>query len=158
MSDTGAAAQPEVLFYHLQREPLEKVLPVLLAKTLERGWSAVVEVPSRERIAALDEHLWTFSDDSFLPHATNAEPDIAQEPIVLTDRPGNPNGAQVRFLVDGAGLPDDANAYHRLVLMFDGADPEALARARNDWRTAKAKGWNGTYWQQGETGRWEKKA
>lgn len=158
MSEAAAPAQPEVLFYHLQREPLETVLPILLAKTLERGWSAVVEAPSRERIAALDEHLWTFSDDGFLPHATDAEPDIAQEPIVLTDKGGNPNGAQVRFLVDGAGLPDDASAYQRLVLLFDGDDQAALARAREDWRTAKARGWAGTYWQQGETGRWEKKA
>lgn len=158
MSEAATPAQPEVLFYHLQREPLEAVLPVLLAKTLERGWNAVVEVPSRERIAALDEHLWTFSEDSFLPHATDAEPDIAEEPIVLTEGRGNPNGAHVRFLVDGAGLPDDAGAYQRLVLLFDGGDPEALARARNDWRAARTRGWAGTYWQQGETGRWEKKA
>lgn len=158
MSEAAVPAQPEVLFYHLQREPLEKVLPVLLAKTLERGWHAVVEATSPERVAALDEHLWTFSDDGFLPHATDAEPDLAQEPVVLTAGKGNPNGAHVRFLVDGAGLPDDVGMHGRLVLLFDGADPDALARARNDWRTAKAKGWTGTYWQQAENGRWEKKA
>ena len=39
----------EVLFYHLETRPLEAVMPLLLEKTLERGWRAVVEVGSRER-------------------------------------------------------------------------------------------------------------
>ena len=33
----------EILFYHLQHQPLERVLPTLLEKTLERGWRAVVQ-------------------------------------------------------------------------------------------------------------------
>ena len=55
----------EILFYHLQRQPLERVLPTLLEKSLERGWRVVVQAASEERIEALDAHLWTFRDDSF---------------------------------------------------------------------------------------------
>ena len=60
---------PDVLFYHLQRQPLEAVLPTLLQKTRERGWRAVVQATTDERMTALDDHLWTFTDDSFLPTA-----------------------------------------------------------------------------------------
>src|SRR3954471_24492685 len=60
----------EVLFYHLQNMSLESVLPPLLEKSLERGWRVVVQSTSPERTEALDAHLWTYSDDSFLPHAT----------------------------------------------------------------------------------------
>ena len=59
----------EVLFYHLQNMSLESVLPPLLEKSLERGWRVVVQSTSPERTDALDAHLWTYSDDSFLPHA-----------------------------------------------------------------------------------------
>ncbi|MGA7117695.1 MAG: DNA polymerase III subunit chi, partial [Hyphomicrobium sp.] len=38
----------EVLFYHLERQPLERVLPGLLEKTLQRGWRAVVQAGSAE--------------------------------------------------------------------------------------------------------------
>ena len=148
----------EILFYHLQGRPLEQVLPTLLERTLARGWTAVVEASSPERVAALDDHLWTYRDDGFLPHVTEAEPDAAQNPIVITASVHNPNGANVRFLVDGARIPDTFEAYERLVLMFDGDNPEALANARNDWKAIKAKGAAATYWQQDETGRWEKKA
>jgi DNA polymerase-3 subunit chi len=44
------------------------------------------------------------------------------------------------------------------VFIFDGRDEAAVARARADWQTAKAKGHAVSYWQQDEAGRWEKKA
>lgn len=148
----------EILFYHLQGQPLERVLPALLAKTLARGWRAVVEATGAERVAALDEHLWTYAEDSFLPHGLATETDAAEEPIVLAVDGGNPNGAQVRFLVDGAAVPDDPSGYARIVLIFDGGDDAALARARADWKKAKAQGHDATYWRQNEAGTWEKQA
>jgi DNA polymerase III subunit chi len=148
----------EVLFYHLQRQPLEAVLPTLLEKSLERGWRAVVQVATDERLAALDDHLWTFSEESFLPHGTDREAHAADQPVVLTTSGANPNGATVRFLIDGADLPADASAYQRMVILFDGNDPQALALAREQWRTLKEQGHDATYWQQDPRGRWERKA
>ena len=147
----------EILFYHLQRQPLEAVLPTLVEKSIERGWRVVIEVPDAERLAALDDHLWTYRDDSFLPHCTDQTPDCAEEPILLTTASTNLNGADVRFLVDGAAIGDDIAAYQRIILMFDGNDDVALSRARDEWRKVRALGHEATYWQQDDTGRWAKK-
>jgi DNA polymerase-3 subunit chi len=148
----------EVLFYHLQRQPLEAVLPTLVAKSLERGWRAVVQATGEERLTALDDHLWTFADESFLPHGTDKDPDPAEHPVLLTLSDGNRNGANVRFLVDGAAFPADGEGYERIVVLFDGNDPDALAGAREQWRSVKAAGHDATYWQQDERGRWAKNA
>ena len=148
----------EILFYHLQQQPLEKVLPTLLEKSLERGWRAVVQASSEERVDALDSHLWTYRDDSFLPHGTWREGDAGEQPILLTVNDENPNGAAIRFLVDGAAVPADADTYQRLVLLFDGDDPDAVAAARERWSVAKAGGFDVTYWQTDEHGRWQRKA
>ena len=148
---------PEVLFYHLQRQPLESVLPLLLEKTLERGWKAVVRVGSPERLAQLDEVLWTYREDSFLPHGTTADGAPETQPILLTTEEDNPNGAQVRVLVDNAPSPDLA-PYARALVLFDGRNDEALAYERERWKVLKAAGHDVTYWQQGDGGRWEKKA
>jgi DNA polymerase III subunit chi len=148
----------DVLFYHLQNQPLERVLPTLLEKSVERGWKVVVEAASPERVEALDSLLWTYSEESFLPHGTDREADAALQPVLLTSGPGRTNDPSVRFLVDGAPLPPDAGDYQRVVLMFDGNDPEAVDQARGHWRTAKAGGHLCTYWQQNDIGRWEKKA
>jgi DNA polymerase-3 subunit chi len=148
----------EVLFYHLQGQKLDGVLTGLLEKSLQRGWKVVVQGASEERIEALDAHLWTYRDDGFLPHGTWREQDAAQQPILLTLTDSNPNAANVRFLIEGASPPVDAENYARIVLLFDGEDEEAVAAARAQWSEAKAKGFNATYWQGDEQGRWVKKA
>jgi len=148
----------EVFFYHLQGQRLEGVLPAMLEKSLERGWRVIVQGSSEERIEALDAHLWTHRDDGFLPHGTWREPESAEQPVLLTLTESNPNAATVRFLVDGAPMPPDPEAYQRIVLLFDGEDEEAVAAARVHWTEAKAKGLEATYWQPDEDGRWVKKA
>jgi len=148
----------EILFYHLQHQPLERVLPSLVERSLERQWRAAIQPVSEERLQALDDGLWTYSDDSFLPHGTDRETDHATQPVVLTLKENNPNGAAIRFLVEGAPLPADAGDYERLCVLFDGTDQEALLRAREQWREAKAAGHTIAYWQQDEDGRWQKKA
>lgn len=148
----------EVLFYHLQGQRLEGVLPNLLERSLQRGWRVVVQAGSDERVEALDAYLWTYRDDSFLPHGTWRENDATEQPIVLTVNADNPNAANVRFLVDGAELPADAADYDRLVLIFDGEDEEATAAARQHWSQARVAGFEVTYWQPDERGRWSRKA
>jgi DNA polymerase-3 subunit chi len=148
----------ELLFYHLQGQRLEGVLPTLLERSLERGWRAIVQGASEERIEALDAHLWTYRDDGFLPHGTWRESEAAAQPVLLTVNEGNPNTANVRFLIDGAALPADAQAYQRIVLLFDGEDAEAVAAARAQWTAAKEEGFDVTYWQPDASGRWVKKA
>jgi DNA polymerase-3 subunit chi len=148
----------EAVFYHLLRKPLEKALPELLEKSYERGWRVVVQAGSDERVDALDAHLWTYNDSSFLPHGTARDSEPAAQPILLTTADHNPNGATVRFLIDGVPLPPDAATYDRIVLLFDGEDDDAVAAARSRWSEAKAQGFDVTYWQPDEQGRWVKKA
>jgi DNA polymerase-3 subunit chi len=147
----------EVYFYHLERRTLDDVLPTLLELSLKRGWRAAVQAASDERVAALDTLLWAYREDSFLPHGTARDGRAQSQPIYLTAGDDNPNGAQIRFLVDGAMLVD-ASPYVRVAYVFDGRDQDAVARARDDWQTAKAQGLAVSYWQQGADGRWEQKA
>jgi DNA polymerase-3 subunit chi len=148
----------EVLFYHLEGQPLERVLPTLLERSLARGWRVAVQSSAEERVEALDAQLWTYRDDGFLPHGTHREPTAADQPILLTVKDDNPNGASVRFLIDGVPMPADAQAYQRIVLLFDGSDDDAVAAARTRWSEAKSAGFEVTYWQTDAGGRWVKKA
>lgn len=147
----------EVLFYHLERQTLEQVLPILLTKTLERGWRAVVQASSPERVEALNKHLWTFEEDSFLPHGASSDGFADAQPIWLTDGEDRPNGAEVRFFVDGANS-EHVGQYQRMVHLFDGRDEDALVTARQTWKAMKAAGHEVTYWQQNARGAWERKA
>ncbi|MCV0397742.1 MAG: DNA polymerase III subunit chi [Rhizobiaceae bacterium] len=148
----------EVWFYHLTDSTLEGVLPDLLERSLSRGWRAVIQAGAEERRDALDSHLWTYRDRSFLAHGTDREPHVEHQPIVLTTGPANPNGATVRFMVDGAGPTPHMDDYERIVFMFDGHDADQLSAARVEWKRLKTSGVAVSYWRQNEGGRWEKQA
>jgi DNA polymerase-3 subunit chi len=147
----------EILFYHLTESTLEKALPELLEKSLERGWNVVVQTGGEERRDALDNHLWTFRDDSFLAHGVDSEKQPDDQPVFLTVTETNPNNAAIRFFVDGAS-PGDISAYERVVVMFDGHDEEQLAQARLQWKKWKDDGGKLTYWQQTSEGGWKRQS
>jgi len=146
----------EVWFYHLERSSLDQVLPELLEKTLQRGWKALVRSPEGDRIEHLDGWLWTYRDESFLPHGLEDEPECERQPILLTTGEDNPNNADALFLIDGAEA-GALDAFTRCILLFDGQDEAALATARKRWKEVKASGLPASYWRQAERG-WEKQA
>ncbi len=148
----------DVLFYHLERARLEDVLPGLLEKTLERDWRAVVRAGSKERAEALDAYLWTYRDDSFLPHGAAAG-EGERQPVWLTDGEAMPNAPQILFLVYGAKAdPGAISDLERCVMIFDGRNDDAVSEARSFWKDVKAAGCEATYWKQSQEGRWEKQA
>ena len=148
----------ETLFYHLERRSLEDVLPGLVEKSLQRGWRAAIKTDSSERSDALDTLLWTYDDQSFLPHAQLGDGDAAGQPVLITVEEGNPNCAQIFFYVGGA-LPSDWGGLSdlaRIVLLFDGRDENTLAGARAAWKEARNAGHDVTYWKETPAGKFEK--
>ncbi|NOR63213.1 MAG: DNA polymerase III subunit chi [Rhodobacteraceae bacterium] len=147
---------PEVRFYHLTQSPLEHTLPGLLAKSLERGWRVIVQGGDEARLAFLDTHLWTYDDNSFLPHGLEGEG--AAQPILLTASEENSNDAGVLMLIDGArAMPERMVAFDLVTVFFDGADQGAVATARQDWKAVTDAGLPAVYWAQ-ENGSWVQKA
>lgn len=147
----------EISFYHLLHTPLERALPKLVEKVLESGARAVIRTGSVERAEALSSVLWTYDQDSFVPHGTARDGNAAQQPIWITPDEENPNGAEILVLTDGA-VSSEIGAYRRCLEMFDGRDEAAVADARRRWTGYKAADHALTYWQQTERGGWEKKA
>lgn len=135
---------------------LERALPQLLEKVLARGDRAVVMAGSEERVAVLDAELWTYNDRAFLPHGTARDGHAEDQPVWLTVREENPNGAKVLFLTDGATA--DVGPWSLVLEMFDGNSEEIVAAARTRWKAYKDAGHELTYWKQDAQGRWEKAA
>ena len=145
----------EIGFYHLLSTPLERALPRLLERARGQGHRIVVRAASAERVEHLNALLWTYDEASFLAHGSTRDGNPESQPIWLSDREDNPNGASILFLLDGVSAADVAS-FARCIDMFDGNDPDAVAAARDRWRQAKDAGHSLTYWQQTTVG-WERK-
>lgn len=145
----------DVLFYHLTETPLERTLPDILEKSLQRNWRVLVKGGNKARLDVLDGMLWTYRPDSFLPHGQDM---AEQQPIYLTNEDDDPNNAHILILVDGASfVAKDISKYERVCLMFDGNDPDALGAAREDWKKTIFANLRAVYWAQSD-GRWVQKA
>ncbi|MEO0549858.1 MAG: DNA polymerase III subunit chi [Pseudomonadota bacterium] len=151
MSET--APKPEWWFYHLSRTTLERAVGPLLEKCLERDWRVLAVSREMSRRSALDEALWTYNDDSFLPHGqAEAEGlEAAAQPILISERADNLNGASVALIMDGMDLPVDAG-FERCMVMFDDGDAATRQKAREQFKAAKDAGLVARYFQQGGRG------
>ncbi len=145
----------EIHFYHLECQPLQRVLPTLLKKALERDWRVVVQAGSDERVEWLSNELWTFSDDSFLPHGTVRDGHGERQPVWITAGDDSPNGAQLRIYLDGVPIVVDERL-ERIIYLFDARDEAALQAARGEWRRTLSLGQQPVYWREDEQGRWSR--
>jgi DNA polymerase III subunit chi len=145
----------EIGFYHLSSTPLERALPKLLERASAQGHSIVVRAGSAERAEHLCAVLWIYEEGAFLPHGSASDGHAAAQPIWLTHREENPNGASILVLVDGSEA-SDLQSFSRCLDLFDGNDPGMVQAARSRWRRARDAGHVLTYWQQTHAG-WERK-
>lgn len=147
----------ECLFYELRGMALEKVLADLLEKSLQRGWKVLVRAGSKERVLDLNTRLWTYKDDSFLPHGCFKDGNATEQPVYLEEPDedsSNPNGAEVLVLAEG-GVASDWNNYQRCITLLDGFDDEQIEQAKTWRESLAAEGVDALWWRQGDRG-WEK--
>jgi DNA polymerase-3 subunit chi len=152
----------EIFFYHHKTRRIDDTLPALLEKSLANGWRVVVQAATESRVAALDQHLWSYRPESFLPHGTKRDASPQTQPVYLTSADENPNGADVRFFMQGAHvapiLAGAAAPRERAILLFDGEDETELQDARRQWAELRDAGHKLVYWRQDDSGRWAAQA
>lgn len=148
----------ECLFYEIGNGKLELVLADLLEKSLHRGWRVLIRAGSEERVLWLNTALWTYRDDSFLPHGCFKDGNAKDQPIYLHEAnasdESNPNDAEVLVLTDG-GEAADWRSFRRCVSLLDGHDSEQLEQAQAWRERITAEGENAVWWRQ-RNGSWEK--
>lgn len=144
-------------FYHLQHSTLDQVLPVLAQKAYETGKRLLIRTDLPELAEHLNTLLWTYKPDSWLPHGTETDGDAAEQPVFITTRDDNPNGAEMVMLTAG-GAVEEIAAFDRCFNLFDGRDETAVQRARELWKAVVDAGFEAYYWQQNDAGKWEMKA
>lgn len=145
-------------FYHLQKAPLEQVLPKLCEKAYATRKKIKILLGTEERVEFINSLLWTYSEESFLPHGSKKDGFASEQPIFISANEDNENNASILILADGA-IVDTKKlvSYDRILNIFDGNDDIALNNARNYWKQIKSLDFELHYWQQNETGSFEQK-
>ncbi|MDO5621442.1 MAG: DNA polymerase III subunit chi [Paracoccus sp. (in: a-proteobacteria)] len=144
------------LFYHLTRSPAEALLPQLIGKARQAGWRVELRARSRDLAERLDQVLW--QGDGFLPHGLAGGPHDARQPVLLTIEGQEAGPVACLMAVEGAEVSaSDCTGAERVCIIFDGNNPAAVQRARDQWRELTGAGIAAEYWAE-DGGRWEKKS
>jgi DNA polymerase-3 subunit chi len=147
----------EIHFYHLTSTPVERALPKLLEKALQGGFRSLVLMESEEKVEWMNNILWTYDPNSFLPHGSAKDGNAEEQPIYITASEENPTKANLLVITDGSELEVD-ESFNRVIDIFDGTNETATQKARARWKKYKDSGHALEYRQQNENGSWVKNA
>jgi DNA polymerase-3 subunit chi len=147
----------DIRFYHLKTQTVEEALMPILAKALSAGHRVIVKLVDDKQVESVNEFLWVSRPDNFLPHGSAKDGHAEDQPIWITSKDENPNGAKVIILGANA-LSDKIAEFTMACEMLPGHDEDGITAARARWKTYKDAGHDVTYWQQTDAGGWEKKA
>ncbi len=140
----------QVDFYHLTRDPAEKLVPVLAQKTLDGGQRMLLVSSFVGQLEKLSNALWCAGPSSFLAHGLAGNGQDEAQPILISGDCEAANGARYIALTDGEWR-DEALAFDRAFYLFTA---EQIDNARTVWRALSAKDdITPRYWKQ-DGGRW----
>jgi DNA polymerase-3 subunit chi len=144
----------EIHFYHLTSTPLERALPKLLEKAQQGGFRSVLLMESEDKVEWINNILWTYDPNSFLPHGSAKDGNADIQPIYITSNDNdNPNHSDLLVVTDGKEH-QISTIYRRVIDIFDGMNADEVAKARERWKKYQAEGYKLEYRQQNENGSW----
>ncbi len=146
----------DISYYHIQKQAVEVALAQLMERVIASGKRAVIRAPGEAMVSQIDDVLWSYDPDSFLPHGTAKTGFAEDQPIYITDGDDNPNRAEILVLVNEVS-DDGLQDYERCLYLFDGRSEMITSLARKRWTSHKEAGHAMTYWMQSESGQWQKK-
>ena len=155
-NQTPSSDGVNISFYHLTSTPMQRALPKLLEKIVGSGHRALVVTSSEEEAEQLNQLLWTYDQDSFLPHGSLKDGRAEDQPILLSSEAKPLNNANILLITHGQ-MAGQTERFERVLGMFDGNNAEAVAAARTRWTVYKNAGHTLTYQQQTAAGGWEQK-
>lgn len=127
-------------FYLLNSNPpdaLSLVACRLLEKAFVRGHSVFVYCESQKNAHHLDELLWTFKDNSFIPHNIQGEGPEPPPPIQIGYGP-EPRGFNDILLNMASAIPTYFSRFRRIIEIV--SDDEAAKEvSRQHYRTYRAE-------------------
>lgn len=136
---------PRVDFYVLGEQAVGdryllacRVIAAALTKQ-EKGASRIyVHTSNRQQCEHMDRLLWTFRDDSFIPHGLAGESNPALNPVLIGWQ-GDGAGEHQLLVNLAEQVPEFYSRFNRVAEFVD-ADPQVKEAGRGRWRYYQSQG------------------
>lgn len=133
---------PRIDFYILpdqNRLSLQKFACRLADKAYQQGNRILIQTENAEESRVVDDMLWTFNDDSFLPHGLDDESATSEQPIVITH--GNSQHENFQTMINLSSItPVDATKFDRIAEIVN-QEAERKQTGRKHYKVYKDQGY-----------------
>ncbi len=146
----------DIRFYHMEHSTLDQALPAITVKAFQSGKRIMIRVPDKKEATRLNDLLWVFHQNMFLPHGAEGDKHADKQPVWITSQDNNENNATILITTHGCTM-DNLDEFEMVCEILDGRVDSQITEARARWKTYKGDNHDLTYWQQDENGKWNKK-
>lgn len=146
---------PEISFYEVTNENFDKVVCQLIEKCYLLGKKTLVKTDDEGTQELLNKYLWTFSQKSFISHGSIIDPEVAIQPVLLSHKSENLNGASI--LLSVSSDYGDISSFERVIIVFYENSLLQKENARKLYTKYKKEFGTLTYYKQNPEGAWEKR-
>ena len=134
-------AGPQIDFYVLQEQSPGgrfKLACRIVEKAYRLGHRVYVRTGNSDDTKVLDDLLWSFSQNSFVPHQLSTESDSRESPVVIGEHPPSTENPDVVISVADDPVSDFL-AYLRIVEIV-GCEDDEKSSGRNRFRYYREHG------------------
>lgn len=148
----------QIIFYSTAPLQVEKTLFALLEKSLEKGNKSLLLFKEKEKCLSINEQLWTYKQNSFLPHISEDDQiyDNIDVPVYLSTKNENPFKAELLFSIDGF-LPDNIDHFERVIIIIDVNDELLNEKYKNYYLDIKQNFEDIVFYKSDDNGKWIEK-
>ena len=148
----------QIIFYSTAPLQVEKTLFALLEKSLEKGNKSLLLFKDKEKCLSINEQLWTYKQNSFLPHISEDDQiyDNIDVPVYLSTKNENPFKAELLFSIDGF-LPDNIDHFERVIIIIDVNDELLNEKYKNYYLDINKNFEDIVFYKSDDNGKWVEK-
>tara|TARA_B100001939_G_scaffold157253_1_gene135868 strand:- start:218 stop:682 length:465 start_codon:yes stop_codon:yes gene_type:complete len=148
----------QIIFYSTSPLQVEKTLFALLEKSLEKGNKSLLLFKDKEKCLSINEQLWTYKQNSFLPHISEDDQiyDNIDVPVYLSTKNENPFKAELLFSIDGF-LPDNIDHFERVIIIIDVNDELLNEKYKNYYLDINKNFEDIVFYKSDDNGKWIEK-
>ena len=148
----------QIIFYSTAPLQVEKTLFALLEKSLEKGNKSLLLFKDKEKCLSINEQLWTYKQNSFLPHISEDDQiyDNIDVPVYLSTKNENPFKAELLFSIDGF-LPDNIDHFERVIIIIDVNDELLNEKYKNYYLDINKNFKDIVFYKSDDNGKWIEK-
>ncbi len=148
----------QIIFYSTAPFQVEKTLFTLLEKSLEKGNKSLLLFKDKEKCLSINEQLWTYKQNSFLPHISEDDQiyDNIDIPVYLSTKNENPFKAELLFSIDGF-LPDNIDHFERVIIIIDVNDELLNEKYKNYYLDINKNFEDIVFYKSDDNGKWIEK-